>query len=123
MSALSLQSQCQSPNCGQKTKNGVLPAPLTSFPRRLLLCTAIQPHQPPCCSSTSRTFYLGLILLGVCVCVCVPTHMFLHDQSCLTLCHTMGCSPPRSSVHGILQARILEWVSISCSWGSSLPRD
>ena len=32
-------------------------------------------------------------------------------QSCLTLCDPMNCSPPGSSVHGILQARILEWVA------------
>ena len=32
-------------------------------------------------------------------------------QSCLTLCHPMDCSLPGSSVHGILQARILEWVA------------
>ena len=32
-------------------------------------------------------------------------------QSCLTLCNPMGCSRPGSSVHGILQARILEWVA------------
>ena len=31
-------------------------------------------------------------------------------QSCPTLCHPMDCSPPGSFVHGILQARILEWV-------------
>ena len=35
----------------------------------------------------------------------------------------MGCSPPGSSVHGIFQARILEWVAISFSRGSSPPRD
>ena len=35
----------------------------------------------------------------------------------------MGCSPPGSSVHGISQARILEWVAISSSRGSSQPRD
>ena len=35
----------------------------------------------------------------------------------------MGCSPPGSSVHGISQARILEWVAISFSRGSSWPRD
>jgi len=35
----------------------------------------------------------------------------------------MDCSPPGSSVHGILQARILEWVAISFSRGSSPPRD
>ena len=34
-------------------------------------------------------------------------------QSCLTLCDPMDCSSPGSSVHGILQARILEWVAIS----------
>ena len=38
-------------------------------------------------------------------------------QSCLTLCDPMDCSPPGSSVHGILQARILEWVTIPSSRG------
>ena len=32
-------------------------------------------------------------------------------QSCPTLCNRMDCSPPGSSVHGVLQARILEWVA------------
>ena len=36
-------------------------------------------------------------------------------QSCLTLCNPEDCSPPSSSVHGILQTRILEWVAISFS--------
>ena len=40
-------------------------------------------------------------------------------QSCPTLCDPVDCSPPGSSVHGILQARILEWVAISFSRGSS----
>ena len=43
-------------------------------------------------------------------------------QSCPTLLDPMDCSPPGSSVHGILQARILEWVAISFSRGSSRPR-
>ena len=43
----------------------------------------------------------------------------LVTQSCLTLCHPMDCSPPGSSLHGILQARILEWVAISASRGTS----
>ena len=38
-------------------------------------------------------------------------------QSCLTLCDPVDCSPPGSSVHVILQARILEWVAISFSRG------
>ena len=42
---------------------------------------------------------------------------------CLTLCDPIGCSLPGSSVHGILQARVLEWVAISFSRGSSWPRD
>ena len=40
-----------------------------------------------------------------------------------TLCDPMNCSPPGSSVHGILQARILEWVTIPFSRGSSQIRD
>ena len=44
-------------------------------------------------------------------------------QLCLTFCDPLDCSPPGSSVHGILQARILEWVAISFSRGSSRPRD
>ena len=44
-------------------------------------------------------------------------------QSCPTLCNPMDCSPLSSSVHGIFQAWILEWVTISFSRGSSRPRD
>ena len=40
-------------------------------------------------------------------------------QLCLTLCNPMDCSPPGSSVHGILLARILQWVVMSSSRGSS----
>ena len=41
----------------------------------------------------------------------------LVTQSCPTLCNPMDCSPPGSSVHGVLQARILEWVTIPFSRG------
>ena len=44
-------------------------------------------------------------------------------QLCLTLCDPMDCRTPSSSVHGILQARILKWVAIPFSKGSSQPRD
>ena len=44
-------------------------------------------------------------------------------QSCLTLCDPMDCSLSGSSVHGIFQARVLEWVAISFFRGSSQPRD
>ena len=42
----------------------------------------------------------------------VCTHTLLVAQSCPTLCNPMDCSPPGSTVHGILQARILGWVAI-----------
>ena len=50
------------------------------------------------------------------VCVYVVT------QSCLTLCELIDCSQPGSSAHGILQARIREWVALPSS-RSSRPRD
>ena len=53
---------------------------------------------------------------GTCMCVLVA-------QSCLTPCDPMGCSLIGSSVHGIFQARILEWVAILFSRGSSWPKD
>ena len=49
--------------------------------------------------------------------------LYMCVQSYLTLCNSVDWSLPGSSVHGILQARILEWVSISSSRGSSWPRD
>ena len=42
-------------------------------------------------------------------------------QSCLTLSDPVDCSPPGSSIHGVLQARVLEWVAIAFSRGSSRP--
>ena len=53
----------------------------------------------------------------ICLCRCLVA------QSCPTLCDPMDCSLPDSSVHGIVQARILEWVAIPFSRGSSWPRD
>ena len=53
-----------------------------------------------------------------------PCYLFhVCAQLCPALCDPMDCSPPGSSVHGISQARILEWVVISSSGGSSQPRD
>ena len=53
----------------------------------------------------------------LCMCVCSVA------KSCPTLCDPMDCSPPGSSVHGIFQARILEWVAMPSSRGFSPPRD
>ena len=43
----------------------------------------------------------------------------IHPQACLSLCDPGDYSPPGSSVHGVLQARVLEWVAIPFSRGSS----
>ena len=58
-----------------------------------------------------NTYYDPWVLGGVCV----------RAQSYLTLCNPMDCSTLGSSVHGIFQARILEWVAISYSRGSFRP--
>ena len=52
---------------------------------------------------------------GTCCCLVAKSNPLL--------CEPMECSPPGSSVHGISQVRILEWVAMSFSRGSSLPRD
>ena len=49
-------------------------------------------------------------------------HVWVSSYSVMSLCDPMDCNPPGSSVHGIFQARILKWVAISSSRGSSLPR-
>ena len=71
------------------------------------------------------SFYGQIIFHFVCVCVCVCVYMFkmLLNQLCLTPCSPMDYSLPGSSVHGILQARILEWVAVPFSRGSFWPRD
>ena len=53
----------------------------------------------------------------------VPVTEVLVTQSCPTLCNPKDGSPPGSSVHGILQMRILEWVATPFSRGSSRPKD
>ena len=55
-------------------------------------------------------------------CYCLPS-LSLSALSCLTLCDPLDCSPPGPSVHGILQARVLEWVAVPPFRESSRPRD
>ena len=60
----------------------------------------------------------------MCVCVCVYIYIYTHTLvSHIWLCDPMDCSAPGSSVHGIFQGRILEWVAVSFSRASSSPRD
>ena len=65
------------------------------------------------------------VCVSVCVCVCLFMYMYVCSvaQFCLTLRDPMHCSPPGSSVYGILQARTLEWVAMPSSKGSSSFRD
>ena len=75
-------------------------------------------------SDTSAVWLHPLPLLPACISVCVRVCVWaqlLH--LCPTLCNPMYFNPSGSSVHGIFPARILVWVAISCSRGSSQPRD
>ena len=63
-----------------------------------------------------------LQLLYLCVCVCVRASARLSLQSCPTLFDSLDCSPPGSSVHGISQAIILEYIAIFSSRGSPWPK-
>ena len=56
------------------------------------------------------SYALNLSVVCVCVCVCVCVHVL---SGCLTLCDPIDCRPPGSSVYGIFQTRILNWVAIS----------
>ena len=86
-------------------------------PPQTVLCVStkmIPVYLNPC--PVIESFLLGISSnLSKCCC--------LVAKSCLTLCNPMDCSPPGSSVHGISQVRILEWVAISFCEGSSRPRD
>ena len=72
-----------------------------------------------CLANTSKKITYMYIKTCVCVCVCVCSVI----QSGPTLCDSMDYSLPGSYVHGIFQARMLEWVAVSSSRGSSRSRD
>ena len=99
------------------------PTSLTLFCSCPFLISSITLNSLPIYGSNT-CFFLPL-KVGRCVCVCLCVCMHLRAcsvaQSCLTLCDPVDCSLPDSSVGGIYQARILEWVVISSSKGSSSP--
>ena len=118
----------------QKTKNGATIWPCNPIPGHIFrtiiwkdtsthmfiaaLFTIAKTLKQPKCPSTDEWIKK---IWYVCVCVCVWYAKLL--QSCLTLCDPMDCSLPGFSLHGILQARILEWVVMPSSGGSSRPRN
>ena len=71
----------------------------------------------------SMNLIAGLLMVYFLIWIIIWKVKVLVTQSSPTLCNPMDCSLPGSSVHGILQARILEWVTIPFSRGSSQPRD
>ena len=77
--------------------------------------------------SSFNSFRIKLVWTFLYKCFCRHSFNFsvkvLVAQLCPTLCDSTDCSPPGSSVHGILQARILEWVAMPFCRGSSQPRD
>ena len=80
-------------------------------------------------SISATPYYLSDLLYTFCPRPHLMIHLILSEWvseialSCLTPCNHVHCSPPGFSIHGILQARILEWVAISLSRGSFQPRD
>ena len=121
--ALFLRGMWDSPGLGVESVSPVLAADSTA-----------EPPGKPCHSFKSifscvlQKSYLIIYILFKCICcyACVLLACYVPAkslQSYPTLCDPMDCSPPGSSVHGILQARILEWVAMSSSRGSSQPRD
>ena len=84
----------------------------------LIICQQLSPLP---CSSPGFFFLLKIMRLNE-----MMTKIFICIKvlvSCVQLCDPMDCSLPDSSFHGIFQARILEWVAIPFSRGSSWPRD
>ena len=78
----------------------------------------LRSHLPPTTGRLAFPWSNGLT--GGWAWACVPAQSL---QSCLTLCDPVDCSPLGSSVLGILQARVLQWVAMLSSRGSSRPRD
>ena len=86
-----------------------------------------QSLSPDCgrAASTQWSSFPCSYMISVFFCTRYPLRARVHAQSLspVRLCNPMHCSPPGSSVHGILQARTPEWVAMTSSRGSSQPRD
>ena len=109
---------------GRRTEKG---QSSSQFPRRVVLKNVLtigQLHSSPMLvRSCSKSCKLGFSIMRTknfqkSMCICVKSL-----PSCPTICDPMDYSPPGFSAHGILRARLLEWVAMSSSRGSSQPRD
>ena len=109
--------------------NTCIASPIFSTPTRRLIYYILWTSQSPKVHSSRLGSLLVSYILWAwkCVHLCTDKYPSLWFefmcakwlQSCLTVCDSMDCSPPGSSAHGILQARILEWVTMPSSRGSS----
>ena len=96
-----------------KTIFDLAPVNSSSFPSSSL----------PCILHSSNTKAFATLFMLFCL---ELVALYVHAkslQSCPTVCDPMHCSQPGSSVQGVLQARILEWVAVPFCRGSSWPRD
>ena len=104
---------CSPPRCPFPTK----PLALSAYVSPRTIHFRVLDKSPVSSPGRGPPSYNKYIFSASCVSMCV------HPQSCPALCDPMDRSPLGSSVQGILQARILEWVAISYSRASSQPRD
>ena len=95
----------------------VLPLALHSHMLHILVNNFLRSVRVWSPNSTGNRVCFSPLLLSVIIYYCCVRIL------CLTLCDPVDCSPPGSSVYGILQARILEWIGMPSSRGSSQPRD
>ena len=77
----------------------------------------------PYLPTTRTTSLCAFVLINLGFPSVLKTNFTVHVCSVVSLCNSMDCSLPVSSVHEIFQARVLKWVAISSSWGFSQPRD
>ena len=103
--------------------HGILQARILEWIAILFFRGSSQPRDGTCVSCIASRFFTIWAIREAQMLYTSPLSDSEVTQSCLTLCDPMDCSPPASSGHGILQARILEQVAISYSRGSSRPRD
>ena len=87
------------------------------------VCTILDSHQQCMRDPVSPHLHQHLLASVFLILAILVKVKVLVARSCLTLYDPMDCSPPGSSIHGILQARILEGVAIPFSRGFSQPRD
>ena len=88
-----------------------------------LTSSRINRNEPEAVWGSEQVLVLPLSLWGLLGSYLTSPWLCVRVQSCLTLCDPLACSSPGSSVHGIPQARILEWVAFPFSRGFSCPRD